>query len=173
MIAFRNELPDLLKDLRLKGVCVELGVAGGRFSAHLLENSPIRCLYSIDGWSGDRGHGLTQYVQALRRLNVYGRRSIVVRARFEEALELFPDNSLDCVYVDGYAHTGNESGKTLGDWWPKVKAGGLLGTHDYSHHWPLNVIAVDRFFDDMGSEGQVWITARDEYPSWFLRKAPG
>lgn len=27
----------------------------------------------------------------------------------------------DFVYIDGYAHTGEENGKTIIDWWRKVR----------------------------------------------------
>lgn len=41
------------------------------------------------------------------------------------------------IYVDGYAHTGEDRGKTLFDWYPKLKIGGLMAGDDYHDDWPL------------------------------------
>jgi hypothetical protein len=41
-------------------------------------------------------------------LEAYAARSTVLRATFAEALALFPDEYFDLVYLDGYAHTGND-----------------------------------------------------------------
>lgn len=169
MIPLRSDLPSLLTRLGLLGEGVELGVARGAFSDHLLGQAAIRRLWSIDAWAGDRGHDLAECAAATRRLARHGQRSIVLRARFDEALALFPDGSLDFVYIDGYAHTGNESGQTLLDWWPKVRPGGLFAGHDYSPEWPKNVAAVDRFREVAGiGEDRFWITGGDRYPSWVV-----
>ncbi len=141
----RNELPALLIHLDLLGTGIELGVARATFSHHILANCAIRRLYSVDAWAGDRGHDITQCDVSPRRLSRFGARSIVLRAKFEEALSLFDDASLDFVYIDGYAHTGNAEGQTLSDWWPKVKPGGIFAGHDYSPKWAKNIVAVDAF----------------------------
>jgi len=128
---------------------------------------PIRRLWSIDAWAGDRGHDLAECAAATALLARHGGRCLVLRARFDEALALFPDASLDFVYIDGYAHTGNEAGQTLLDWWPKVKPGGLFAGHDYALEWPKNVAAVDRFREVAGiADERFWITSEDRYPSW-------
>ncbi|MEX2577454.1 MAG: class I SAM-dependent methyltransferase [Verrucomicrobiales bacterium] len=108
-IASRADLPALLVHRDLTRLGIELGVAGGRYSEHLLRNTPLRRLYSVDMWAGDRGHDIRQCDAATRRLSKYGARSIVLRARFDEALALFDDHALDFAYIDGYAHTGNEA----------------------------------------------------------------
>lgn len=171
-IANRDELPAYLKHLGLTRLGIELGVASGRFSEHLLRNAPIRRLYSVDAWAGDRKHDIRQCDAATRRLSKYGARSIVLRARFEEALSLFADRSLDFVYIDGYAHTGNDSGRTLVDWWTKVKPGGLFAGHDYdAKRWPKNVAAVDAFREEKTAEIAEWFTTQEERDaSWVVLK---
>lgn len=167
MLTRRSDLPALLVRLGLVGEGVELGVARGAFSDHLLSHAPIRRLWSIDAWAGDRGHDLAECAAATQRLARFGERSLVLRARFDEALALFPDGSLDFIYIDGYAHTGNEAGRTLLDWWPKLKPGGLFAGHDYAPEWPRNVAAVDRFREVAGiGEERFWTTTEDRYPSW-------
>ncbi|MCG8603179.1 MAG: class I SAM-dependent methyltransferase [Verrucomicrobiales bacterium] len=173
-ITTRAQLPAYLTNHRLTRLGVELGVASGRYSEHLLQQCPVRRLYSIDAWAGDRGHDIAQCDAATRRLSKYGTRSIVIRARFEEALALFPDPTLDFVYIDGYAHEGNEAGQTLTTWWQKVRPGGILAGHDYHPRWEKNVAAVDAFCaGDAGRKGEIeefFTTREDEFPSWVVRK---
>jgi predicted O-methyltransferase YrrM len=42
-----------------------------------------------------------------------------------------PDSSLDFVYIDAGAHTYPEVIRDLQAWWPKVRAGGFIGGHDF------------------------------------------
>ena len=42
-----------------------------------------------------------------------------------------------------YAHTGEEGGHTISEWYSKVRSGGVFGGHDYSKKWPLTKEAVD------------------------------
>lgn len=168
----RLHLPDFLTQRALTHLGIELGVASGAYSEHLLMNMPLRRLYSVDMWAGDRGHGMKQCDAATRRLSKYGARSIVLRARFDEALALFDDHALDFAYIDGYAHTGNADGRTLHDWWEKVKPGGVLAGHDYDHeNWPKNVAAVDAFrAEKEGGIAEFFTTGEKECASWVVVK---
>lgn len=156
------------------GVGVELGVAAGDFSERLLRFPHIAHLYSIDMWAGDRGHGIDQYREAVMRLDPYRERNSVLKMRFDEALPLFPDGSLDFVYVDGYAHDGQLNGQTFRDWFPKLKSGGVFSGDDYSPEWPLVVEAVNAFCAEQGLELHVINCAEDSwnsrYPTWFAIK---
>ena len=158
------------------GLCAELGVAEGRFSEKLLERSKLGFLYSIDMWSGDRGHDVAEYRRALERLMPYRGRNAALRMTFAEALPLFPDATFDFIYVDGYAHTGEEGGQTLRDWYPKVKPGGVIAGDDYAGDFPLVVEAVDRFVADEGltlhvircvEKADDWMS---QYDSWCAFK---
>lgn len=57
--------------------------------------------------------------------------STVLRSTFDDAVGFFPDDFFGLVYVDGYAHTGQNGGHTLELWWDKVAPGGLFAGHDY------------------------------------------
>jgi predicted O-methyltransferase YrrM len=153
---------------------VELGVATGQFSKRILMNSRMH-LFSIDMWAGDRGHDVEQYKEALRALLPFKERSTVLRMRFDDALELFRDGYFDFVYIDGYAHTGEEEGQTLADWFPKLKAGGLFAGDDYSDRWPKTVKAVDKFVEKFDLELNIHEYEPDNpwdgIPSWWVRKA--
>lgn len=153
------------------GMGVELGVAWGEFSQAILTGSRCRLLYSIDRWT-EPHHDIQEYQRAMNRLEAFGVRSRVMRASFAEALGLFVDGCLDFVYVDGYAHTGQEGGQTLRDWWPKVRPGGVLAGHDYHPRFQPTMDAVDAFVREHGLE--LHLTTEEELPSWWVVKAgPG
>ena len=97
------------------GVGVELGVAEGKFSEKLLAKSQLSLLYSIDAYAGDRGHDDAQFAVATERLAKFGSRSKIIRARFSDAVKQFLDHPFDFIYIDGYAHTGQEEGRTLNE----------------------------------------------------------
>jgi hypothetical protein len=166
---------DVATLFREGGSGVELGVAGGDFSERILNRSKVGYLYSIDMWEGDRGHDMQQYREAIARLSAYRDRNAILRMRFDEALPLFPDHSLDFIYVDGYAHDGELDGATFRDWFPKLKSGGIISGDDYHADWPLVVAAVDRFVAENGLELHVidcgeadsW---NSKYPTWFAMK---
>ena len=136
---------DIVQLCNHESVGVELGVAEGVFSERLLSSRRFRHLFSIDMFAGDRGHDVLQYCCAIQRLSPYSSTNSIWRMRFEEAVHLFQDGTLDFVYVDGYAHTGQENGNTLEQWFPKVRAGGIFSGHDYSEKFPLVVAEVNNF----------------------------
>jgi hypothetical protein len=96
-------------------------------------------------YSGDRGHDNAQYARAIRALMGNRERSTLIKMKFEEAVGIFYDEFFDFIYVDGYAHNGEEGGKTFYDWYPKLRGGGVLAGHDYSSQWPEVISAVDAF----------------------------
>jgi hypothetical protein len=159
---------------RKGGVGVELGVAAGDFSERILKHDHVGYLYSIDMWAGDRGHGVDQYREAIARLHPYRDRNAIMRMRFDEALQLFSNDSLDFIYVDGYAHDGELNGQTFQDWFPKLRRGGIIAGDDYSPEWPLVIAAVDHFVTAHGLELHVIDCHEDawnsKYPTWFAMK---
>jgi|GEM_PF-627822 Predicted O-methyltransferase len=150
------------------GVAAELGVAQGYFSDELLRERPDFSLYSVDRWAGDRGHDDEQFNAAKALLARHGARSVVVKKTFDEALADFAPESLDLVYIDGYAHTGQDSGNTLRRWWSRVKPGGVFAGHDYHPKWGPTIDAVDAFCRERGLSFR--LTIEDEFPSWYVQK---
>jgi hypothetical protein len=60
-----------------------------------------------------------------------------------EASQLVADGTLDFVYIDA-VHTFRHVCRDIELWVPKVRAGGLIGGHDYSpEDWPGVVRAVN------------------------------
>ncbi len=171
MIARRSHLPQLLERFGLAHGA-EVGVASGGYSAEILAGTrTVRKLWAIDAWAGDRGHDDDQLAQARERLGRFGDRVEIVRADFATAAAGIRDGSLDFVYIDGYAHTGNDEGRNFELFWPKLREGGLMGGHDFCARFPENVKAVRAFLDrHRGEIDGTFVTRTDVFRSWFAWK---
>lgn len=151
---------------------VELGVAEGIFSSAMIESGKFKQYIGIDMYA-DGIHNTDQYKRALHK---YGLNDLhkLLRMRFEDAIDLFPDESLDFIYVDGYAHNGEEGGKTIFDWHKKLKVGGIMSGDDYHTDWPLVKEAVDNYLKATNSELMITqITSNKDYcryPTWGIIK---
>jgi predicted O-methyltransferase YrrM len=165
---------DLLKIVKPNGIGAELGVAEGYFSSEILATEQLAHLYSIDMYAGDRGHDVKQYTKAIRGLAKFRDRNSIIKMRFDEALGVFDDSYFDFIYVDGYAHTGEEEGKTFSDWFPKLKPGGVIAGHDYSPKFPLVKRHVDAFLSKHDLKLNVVNDLSEGWnhgcPSWFSVK---
>jgi hypothetical protein len=169
--AFRHDVLTLL-DKPTGNIGVELGVAKGIFSERMVGSRRFEIFYGIDRY-GDH-HDVEEYKSALRRVGLRSPYRLL-RMSFDEAYDLFEDESLDFVYIDGYAHSGEEGGDTIYKWARKVRLGGVIAGDDYHARWPLVVRAVDRFARDTGFE--LFVTGRVEptvdycgFPSWAMLK---
>lgn len=166
----RKDLPHFLERDDLVGI--ELGVAGGWYSKRISDLGVFKELYGVDIY-GDR-HDTKEYISALKNVGL-ARPYWLLRMTFDEALDVFPDHYFDFVYIDGYAHTGENRGKTIFDWYPKVKVGGMIAGHDFHPKWPLVEISVTTFAELTGQP--VMRTAlsqprdpQDKFPSWAMFK---
>lgn len=158
----RTELAEKL----FRGVGVELGVAAGAFSSHILRQDKVSLLYSIDRWNDH--HNIAEYFTALTLLKSHGSRSLVVRASFSDVLHCIPNEHMNFIYIDGYAHTGQDEGATIRTWWSKLKSGGVFSGHDYDPAWPLTVAAVDAFVAKHNLALNT--TTDDHFQSWWVVK---
>lgn len=148
------------------GLFVELGVATARFAEQVLSRNNQMNYVGIDAWADHHDDAEMKYASS--KLRIFGRRVKLRREFFSKAVTKFADESCDVIYVDGYAHTGQDDGKTLRDWWPKVKSGGVFSGHDYDEKWPKTIAAVDAFAESIGATVEV---IKDEpYSSWIIRK---
>ncbi len=168
---------DVISLVQKGGIGVELGVAEGVFSERILKKDILSYLYSIDMYKEERGHGVDQYCRALQRLKPYQNKNSLLRMTFDEALDLFEDESLDFIYVDGYAHTAQENGATLTKWFKKLKPYGIFSGDDYHPDFRANVTVIDNFVDqhnllrsviDCHEPNSIW----SEYPTWWTVKVP-
>lgn len=154
---------------------IELGVAAGSFSARMVQSGRFRLFYGVDAYSD--GHGVREYKAALRATGLMSDFRLL-RMTFAQALDLFPDESFDFIYVDGFAHTGCEGGRTLEDWFPKLRPGGIMAGDDYDlTDWPLVVWAVHEAVTQIGGTlhiaDQVSDQTYNRFPSWSFRRPEG
>lgn len=161
------------KRLKYDGVGVELGVASGNFSNSILANSQLNRLYSIDRWSDH--HNDKEYLLCVSKLSKYQSRSVIMRMDFSDAIRHFEDSFFDFIYIDAYAHEGQQDGNLLKDWWPKLKPGGLFSGHDYDEAWPQTIEAVDRFATEVQRPVEVIPGSQtphieDSFASWLIKK---
>lgn len=168
-LKYRHDVTKLINNV---GIGIELGVAEGVFHERVLANSDLY-MYGVDMYA-DRNHDHQEYKKALSRILKYPCRSSILKMKFNEALSLFPDNFFDLIYIDGYAHTGQEGGKTLSDWWPKLKTNGVFAGDDYDSRWPLVIDVVNKFVKDKQQDLQI-INCREkvrwcEFPTWYVIK---
>jgi Methyltransferase domain len=153
-------------------VGIELGVAAGSFSARMVASGRFARFYGVDAYAD--GHSAAEYKRALLAVGLWSEYRLL-RLTFAQALDLFPDATFDFVYADGYAHTGEEGGQTLTDWYAKLRPGGVMAGDDYDPEaWPLVVGAVNHLADQVGAELQVTGLVTDapynRFPSWYFIK---
>ena len=118
--------------------------------------------------------GKTDFFVVCLSTRSVAKRSFVQR-EINQALDLFEDEWFDFIYIDGYAHTGQEGGKTIHDWYKKLKRGGILAGDDYHPEWPLVVEQVNHFvrqhklellLTDQVEPDDSW----SRYPTWATIK---
>ena len=160
---------------QLKGyenIGVELGVAEGHFSFEIMKSNKFKKFYGIDSYANFQ-HNDNEYKKTKKKLSKFNN-YYLIRDNFNNSLDLFEDYSLDFIYIDGFAGTGNNGGKTLFDWIKKLKIGGICSGDDYHDDWPLLKKTVNYYVSKSGVE--LYITNNkaygqySEYPSWFFRK---
>ena len=184
VLANRRELPTLLNRRGLLGRAVEIGVANGDFSEHILTRWRGAHLQSVDPWRAappdeyvdvsnrsqeqhDEAYEITK-----QRLARFGERSTVWRMTSMEAASRIPPGSLDFAYLDG-RHDYESVKQDLELWYDKVRIGGIFAGHDYRDGvFPQGVFgvksAVDEFF---GAKRLRVKTTHIDAPwrSWFVR----
>ena len=135
----REKLPQLLKDLGLNGTGVELGTFKGEFSKKILDNWS-GSLFMVDVWrplseeeyedqSNHTNHA-DAYNVTMNNTREHAERAHMLRCKGKIAANLFPDGTLDFVYIDAN-HTYEAVLNDIALWYPKVKSGGILAGHDY------------------------------------------
>jgi hypothetical protein len=148
-IITRNDFHKIIDHYDLK-VGVEIGVGVGSNAMHLLDNSGIEILYGVDNWSVRSSSKAQKSTKD--NLAEYGERFKMLEMRSLEAVELFEDESIDFVYIDGN-HRYKPVVEDIKAWYPKVRKGGFFGGHDYVVARGCGVIkAVDDYFEAIDRE---------------------
>ena len=162
----RHNIIELLSSEN-NNIGVELGVAKGIFSSRMVSSGRFSHFFGVDMYADI--HDTEEYKIALKKIGLFSNYKLL-RMTFDEAFELFDDESLDFIYIDGYAHNGEEGGQTIFDWSRKVKVGGLIAGDDYHDDWPLVKEAVNEFIEASGFDLQLTSEIEENdysnYPSW-------
>ena len=154
------------------GIGLELGVATGRYSKAICDNSKLSKIYGIDRYTDHHDDAEMTRMLDLLKDQIAINRYTFLRGSFENYLKSFEDETFDFIYIDGYASTGQENGKTLSDWFCKLKPNGIFSGHDYHESWPKTVSAVNEFVDKNNLKLNIVEDLEDawDFPSWYIIK---
>lgn len=134
----------------------ELGLGKGHLFALLLASRPRLFLIGVDRFVKRDRLPLVQAIAAQ-----YPDRCVVHACATHEAAALVADGSLDFVFIDA-GHSYEAVKTDIADWWPKVRARGWFGGHDYHETKPGVIQAVDEAFGDTVQHAQ--------HAIWWVRK---
>lgn len=154
---------------------VEIGVGFGGHCESLLDYRGIDALVGVDPYTCEETNNdsdtLTQQDMdrvhdiALDRLAKFGRRFELMRTTSQNAVEQFEDATLDFIYLDGKQDYASITAD-LGQWFNKVKEGGVIAGHDYDNEALPDVQqAVDGFFQRLG-----WTVQHAGDSVWWIEK---
>jgi hypothetical protein len=166
---------DLVGALR-PTVVVELGTQAGLsyfcFCQAVREHGLSAHTYAVDTWEGDLHtdrYDEKVYEQVVaHNAEHYADFSTLYRMLFDEALERFPESSIDLLHIDGY-HTYEAVRGDFEKWYPKVKPGGIVLFHDIAAR--LLDFGAWRFWSEISKEHEAF-AFRHAFGLGVLRK-PG
>lgn len=133
----------IIKELNERNykVGAEIGTFRGEYAKHILSNWN-GTLYLIDIWrkldwneytdTSNRDIEENVWLDAMKSIQGYEERALMMRMQSNQASKLFADDSLDFVYIDAN-HKYDAVKEDIELWWPKIKSGGMLSGHDYMH----------------------------------------
>lgn len=148
-------IPELIKDMK-NPVGVEIGTDQGWTTLYLLEQRDDLTLHGVDPYTSftdwdnsviTQANRDESYEKLLAKLSFYKDRYTHHRITSDDAAELFEDESLDFVFIDGL-HTFEQVTKDMKNYYPKVKKGGLFCGHDFNVIPAVNM-AVNKFCQDI------------------------
>ena len=153
----------VLEMMPRNAVCAEIGVLWGVFSRRILKITKPNALHLIDPWvyradlaSQNYGTGSKNTPESMEKICDHVKRRLGTRPNVRihrlpslEAVELFPDNYFDWIYLDG-DHRYEMARADLERYHAKVKPGGLVAGDDYAQpkrNWTQD--GVTRAVDDI------------------------
>jgi len=157
-------------------VGAELGVDTGQFSERLWNTNHFSSFHSVDKWD-DHAHSEIQYWAVCEKLMPY-KEIRVWRMPAQMFSTMIPDQSLGFVFMDCYAHTGQDDGGVLEAMWPKMQDGGVFAGDDYdAKTFPLTYAAANKFAERVGRELHVFTQhlendrpKYDGFAGWYVFK---
>ena len=132
-IAFANWLVSATKPKIIVELGTHFGVSYSTFCQAVKElNLSTKC-FAIDTWEGDAHSGLydNSVYEDLKLFNNqnYASFSILIRDKFDNALNLFEDGTIDILHIDGL-HTYEAVKNDFNNWIPKLSTKAVVLFHD-------------------------------------------
>jgi hypothetical protein len=149
-------------------VGVEIGVAKGVNALSLLEELSIRKLFLVDPYvpyvdAAQRVSHKDSFIVAWNKLSNFRQVQFIKKTSRDAVKDV--GEPLDFVYIDGnhsYEYVKND----IALYYPLVKAGGVIGGHDYVPYHDLGVFqAVNEFVQELGRLGFHAV-----FPDWWVVK---
>lgn len=143
----RAELPKLYAKLGFhRGA--EIGVWRGEYSEQFCQANPALHLTCVDAWTPYPDYRsyrrpskfIEAETDARQRLAKYG--CSILRGFSLDVAKTIPNESLDFVYIDAN-HSFDAVMQDIIYWAPKVRVGGIVSGHDYTHYhrkWGFRVV---------------------------------
>ena len=167
----REHLAELFCELGFK-TGAEIGVMWGGYSEVLLRKIPGLKLYCIDCWAPFEGGRPSQqrqdriYRRAVKILTPLG--ATIIKKTSMDALADIKDGSLDFVYIDAM-HSFDFIMEDLIGWSKKVRRGGIVSGHDYTHIPTCGVVHAVQAYT-RGHNILEWCITKELWPSFFWVK---
>lgn len=182
MIQRREDFGILLKEHKLTGTGIEIGVQRGEFSKILLDTTELKKIILLDKW--EKYEGYNDYANVSQRMQDYlynlvkarfkgEDRITVIKADAATAHEGFFNDFFDFIYHDAN-HTYEFVKQQLEAWYPKLKKGGIMAGHDYfdGNYELLGIFGVKQAVDEFAAVHGLKIetTNEEEGKSWWFVK---
>ena len=152
----------------------EIGVAYGRFSAHMCKYIPDIELICVDTWmtylnnprATDQKKHDENFARAKKSMEGYNVKFLDMFST--QAVGLVDDGYLDFVYIDGN-HKFDYVMTDLIMWSRKVKKGGIISGHDYYKFRRAEVVPAVNIYVEM-HKIKKWYLTDERTPSFFWVK---
>lgn len=158
-------LQELSSGLAAGAVVVNIGAGAGTSGLAIIEANPGVELTTIDISEGGPLGGLQNEKNAFSGAGMELKHRQILSGSIEAASS-FDDNSIDMLIIDD-DHTEAYLRREIVAWLPKVRAGGLIGFHDYD---AINWAGVKRAVDEL-MEGHKPAREAATY-KFFLKSVP-
>lgn len=152
-------MAEMLKGRDIK-LGAELGVKEGKLAEYLLREYPDLHMVCIDLFAKRPPMDLQGYEtyekwdfaaitkEYMDRMMQFMSRVETLVMDTEEAALKYEDETFDFVFIDA-EHTYEGVRDDIAAWYPKLKKGGIMAGHDFSHKWPGVERAVGEAFNLM------------------------
>jgi hypothetical protein len=129
---------------------IEVGCDVGAHAEALLRYCGVRHLTVVDLWDKEFYRG---YCMGRLQSQGWKNKTAFLQMTSHQAAQGFGEDAFDFIYLDiGFSY--ELISEALVDWWPKLKAGGLMGCRNYAPSTPENGRAINEFIELHGLKSE-------------------